>query len=115
MNQTGDKLFFTNLNHHKVLTLARDGTILHTFTDPDLKWPRGIHVTAQGQMLVCGEGSNTILQLDCEGRKKLATLATSSDGLSQPMSVCYNRSTASIIVGESGQYDDNKIIVFSVQ
>ncbi|KAH3776079.1 hypothetical protein DPMN_177492 [Dreissena polymorpha] len=115
VNQTGDKILFTSLNDHKVITLARDGTILHTFTDPDLKWPHGIHVTAQGQMLVCGEGSNTILQLDCEGRKKLATLATSSDELSYPLSVCYNRSTASIIVGQSGPYDDNKIIVFSVQ
>ncbi|KAH3692301.1 hypothetical protein DPMN_194751, partial [Dreissena polymorpha] len=82
VNPTGDKIFVTNLDHHKVLTLARDGTVLFTFTDPDLKWPCGIHVTAQGQVLVCGGTSNNLMQLDGEGRKKLATLATNRDGLS---------------------------------
>ncbi|KAH3768200.1 hypothetical protein DPMN_169412 [Dreissena polymorpha] len=111
LNPTGDKIFVTNGDHHKVLTLARDGSVLCTFTDPDLKWPRGIHVTAQGQVLVCGWESNNILQLDCEGRKKLATLATSRDELNYPTSVCYNRSTASIIVG----IYFNIILVFKVQ
>ncbi|KAH3824495.1 uncharacterized protein LOC127832611 [Dreissena polymorpha] len=109
---TGDKIFVTNCDHDKVLTLARDGSILCTFTDPDLKGPLGIHVTAQGQVLVCGRDSHTLLQLDGEGRKKLSTLATSSDGLRYPFSVCYNRSTASIIVG---QYETDKILVFKVQ
>ncbi|KAH3689135.1 hypothetical protein DPMN_184705 [Dreissena polymorpha] len=49
-----------------------------------MKCPDGIHVTAQGQVLVCGRYSRTVLQLDGEGRKKLATLATICDGLSRP-------------------------------
>ncbi|KAH3739390.1 hypothetical protein DPMN_046042 [Dreissena polymorpha] len=79
MSPSGDRIFVTNYTHHKVLTLARDGTILCTCTDPDLQSPNGIHVTAQEQVLVCGADSNTILQLDVEGRKKLATLATRRD------------------------------------
>ncbi|KAH3716626.1 hypothetical protein DPMN_059352 [Dreissena polymorpha] len=82
------------------------------FTDPDLHCPCGIHVTDLGQVLVCAASSNTILQLDGEGKKKLATLATERDGLNYPQSVCYNRSTASIIVTH---HLSNKILVFKVK
>ncbi|XP_052235698.1 uncharacterized protein LOC127847674 isoform X8 [Dreissena polymorpha] len=112
VSTSGDKIFVTNYEHGKVITLARDGTVICTFTDPELVGPRGIHVTAQGQVLVCGASSRTILQLDGEGKKKLATLATRSDGLYKPQSVCYNRSSSSIIVGQNVCAD---ILVFKVK
>ncbi|KAH3749949.1 hypothetical protein DPMN_184465 [Dreissena polymorpha] len=112
VSPSGDTLFFTNNSHHKVLSLARDGTVHHTFTDPDLQFTAGIHVTAQGQVLVCGGVSHTIIQLDGKGKKKLATLATRKDGLCYPHAVCYNRSTVSIIVGQSGC---NRILAFPVK
>ncbi|XP_052247474.1 uncharacterized protein LOC127855724 [Dreissena polymorpha] len=108
----GDTIFITNYSHHKVLTLARDGTVLQAFTDPDLQHPSVIQVTALGQVLVCGESSSTIIQLDGEGKKKLATLATKRDGLNHPLSVFYNRSTASIIVG---QLSSDNILVLRVK
>ncbi|XP_052246517.1 uncharacterized protein LOC127855151 [Dreissena polymorpha] len=112
VSPSGDKIFITNNSHHKVLTLARDGTVLQTFTDPDLQRPWGIHATALGQVLVCGWSISTIIQLDGEGKKKLATLATKRDGLIYPHSVFYNRSTASIIVG---QLCSDNIIVLRVK
>ncbi|XP_052245445.1 uncharacterized protein LOC127854442 [Dreissena polymorpha] len=112
VSPSGDKIFVTNCSHHKVLTLATDGTVLHTFTNPDLQEPNGINVTDLGQVLVCGGSSNTIIQLDGEGKKKLATLASKRDILAYPESVYFNRSTASIIVG---QWARNKILVFKVK
>ncbi|XP_052235704.1 uncharacterized protein LOC127847679 isoform X2 [Dreissena polymorpha] len=112
VSPSGDKIFVTNFIHDKVITLARDGTVICTFTDPDLEFPRGIHVTAKGQVLVCGYLSDTILQLDGEGKKKLTTLVTSKDGLCKPVSVFYNRSSSSIIVGQ--HYNAN-ILVFKVK
>ncbi|XP_052248343.1 uncharacterized protein LOC127856280 isoform X2 [Dreissena polymorpha] len=110
----GDKIFVLNIRQGQVLTLAKDGTPLYTFTDTDLHNTRGIHVTPQGQVLVCGGVSKTMLQLDGGCTKKLATLATKDD-LNFPVSVFYNRSTTSIIVG---QLDSNtlstKILVFKV-
>ncbi|KAH3718340.1 hypothetical protein DPMN_061143 [Dreissena polymorpha] len=81
-------------------------------TDPDLRGPSGIHVTALGQVLVCGVQSTNLLQLDGAGKKKLATIATESDRLYGPLSVNFNRSTASIIVGTWHNY---KILVFEVK
>ncbi|KAH3718300.1 hypothetical protein DPMN_061103 [Dreissena polymorpha] len=107
----GDKIFVSNLSDNKVLTLARDGTMLHTFADVYLIGPCNLHVNELGRVLVCGSRSNTIVQLDREGKKKLATLDTRSDGLEGPCSVFYNRSTASFIVGLSF----SKIHVFKVK
>ncbi|KAH3749118.1 hypothetical protein DPMN_183609 [Dreissena polymorpha] len=110
VSHTWDKLYITNSSQHKLLTLARDGSVLATFTDPALQGPGGIHVTPAGQVLVCGYVSNTIIQVDDEGRKKLAILATKEDGVVFPQSVCYNRHTASILVG----LNNNSILVFKV-
>ncbi|KAH3824551.1 hypothetical protein DPMN_126388 [Dreissena polymorpha] len=112
VSPTGDKLYITNSSQDKLLTLAMDGSVLATFMDPILKLLCGVHVTPVGQLLVCGRNSNTILQVDSKGNKKLATLATQRDGVNSPCSVSYNNNNGSIIVG---QRDKNKILVFKVQ
>ncbi|KAH3891018.1 transcription intermediary factor 1-alpha-like [Dreissena polymorpha] len=112
VSPSGDKIFVIH-HSYEVLTLATDGTVLHTFTDPDLQKPYSIHVTDLGQVLViCGRSSKTIIQLDGEGKKKLATLASEWDGLAYPVSVYFYRSTASIIVGQTAR---NNILVFKVK
>ncbi|KAH3881850.1 hypothetical protein DPMN_005777 [Dreissena polymorpha] len=114
VSPTGDRLYISS-NYswqNKLLTLARDGTLLATFTDPDLRGPSGLHVTPAGQVLVCGWGSHTVLQVGWEGQSKLTTLATWEDGVWCPGSVCYSSTTSSIIVGVYGK--DN-ILVFRVE
>ncbi|KAH3882055.1 hypothetical protein DPMN_005985 [Dreissena polymorpha] len=71
---------------HKLLTLARDGTLLATYSDPALESPLGLHVTPAGQVLVCGRWSYTVLQVGWEGESKLATLASQKDGVWRPLS-----------------------------
>ncbi|KAH3894931.1 hypothetical protein DPMN_019091 [Dreissena polymorpha] len=88
--QTIVLLYIISYQQDKLLTLARDGTLLATYTDPALQLPRG-------QVLVCGELFSNVLQL--------ATLATQEDGLRLPASVCYSSTTSSIIVGQD--WDDN--------
>ncbi|KAH3750422.1 protein PML-like isoform X2 [Dreissena polymorpha] len=51
VSPTGDKLYITNYIQHKLLTLARDGSVLSTFMDYELECPRGVHVTPAGQVL----------------------------------------------------------------
>ncbi|KAH3895037.1 hypothetical protein DPMN_019197 [Dreissena polymorpha] len=111
VSPTGDRLYITSWSQHKLHTLARDGTLLATYTDPALLRPDGLHVTPTGQLLVCGFLSDTVLQVGWEGKSKLATLATQKDGMRWPESVCYSSTTSSIIVGQNG---DN-ILVFRVE
>ncbi|KAH3749923.1 hypothetical protein DPMN_184438 [Dreissena polymorpha] len=107
----GDKIYVTNQHTHQLLTLAIDGTVISTFTDIDLKGPRGVHVTPRGQVLVCGDKSNALIQVDNEGKKKLATLATKKDGVNDPRSVLYSSSTDTVIMGFS---TNDSIMVFKV-
>ncbi|KAH3895614.1 hypothetical protein DPMN_019779 [Dreissena polymorpha] len=112
VSPTGDRLYITSLQQNKLLTLARDGTLLATYSDPALGWLRGLHVTPAGQVLVCGDHFHTVVQVGWEGESKLATLATQKDGVRRPQSVCYCSTTSSIIVG---QYWDDNILVFRVE
>ncbi|KAH3750131.1 hypothetical protein DPMN_184648 [Dreissena polymorpha] len=94
-----------------LITLAMDGTLLSTLTDPQLVGPKGLHVTPTGQVLVCGIRSHTVIQVDREGKKKMATLASEKDGISYPVSICYNTNSHHIIVGV---YANPKIIVMEL-
>ncbi|XP_052275047.1 uncharacterized protein LOC127874628 [Dreissena polymorpha] len=111
VSPTGDRLYITSYWQSKLLTLARDGTLLATYTDPALVRSRGLHVTPAGQVLVCGYLSNTVLQVGWKGQSKLTTLATEEDGVWYPVSVCYSSTTSSIIVGQLGY----NIMVFRVE
>ncbi|XP_052260793.1 uncharacterized protein LOC127864941 [Dreissena polymorpha] len=112
VSPTGDRLYIISSWHNKLLTLARDGTLLATYSDTALVRPYGLHVTPAGQVLVCGYWSDTVLQVGWEGESKLSTLATKEDGVWGPRSVCYSSTTSSIIVG---QYRNNNILVFRVE
>ncbi|KAH3879432.1 hypothetical protein DPMN_003335 [Dreissena polymorpha] len=79
VSPTGDRLYII-IWQHKLLTLARDGTLLATYTGPALDGPCGLHVTPAGQVLVCGYWSHTVLQVGWEGKSKLATLGTRRKG-----------------------------------
>ncbi|XP_052236955.1 uncharacterized protein LOC127848500 isoform X2 [Dreissena polymorpha] len=95
----GDLIFVLNFAQNKLITLTIDGTLISKFTDPELQGPKGVHVTPTGQVLVCGISSHTVIQVDREGKKKLATLASENDGLRYPVSVCYNTNTDQMSVG----------------
>ncbi|KAH3718005.1 hypothetical protein DPMN_060802 [Dreissena polymorpha] len=107
----GDWIYVLNLAQNKLITLTIAGTLLSTFTDPELQGPNGVHVTPKGQVLVCGISSHTVIQVDREGKKKLATLASEKDGLRYPVSVCYNTNTDQMIVG---LFASNKISVMEL-
>ncbi|KAH3722030.1 uncharacterized protein LOC127854457 [Dreissena polymorpha] len=106
---TGERIYVTNYLQHKLLTLATDGTIISSFTDRELQCPYGVHVTTAGQVLLCGGSS--IIHVDKEDKKKLATLASKKDGMIKP--VCYDINTKSIIVGQ--QHSTKNIIVLTVK
>ncbi|XP_052283778.1 uncharacterized protein LOC127880509 [Dreissena polymorpha] len=116
LSPAGDRIYVTSVyesmhfNKSALLTLATDGSLISTFFVPELAIPRGVHVTPDGQVLCCAY--NTVLQVDHEGKKKLATLASQRDGLRNPISVCYNSNIHQIIVG---QHENNKIIVIELQ
>ncbi|XP_052220176.1 uncharacterized protein LOC127837298 [Dreissena polymorpha] len=101
LSPAGDRIYVTNYYQNKLITLATDGTVISTFTDPELQGSYVVHVTPSGQVLVLRSSSLIVIQVDHEGGKKLATVASQTDiiGLCKPLSICYNTNTDQIIVG----------------
>ncbi|XP_052779587.1 uncharacterized protein LOC128216915 [Mya arenaria] len=99
ISNDGKTIFITNREKHQLITLDNNGNKLALLTDPDMKGPTGVHVTPAGHVFVCCIDSDTVLQVDKDGKKKLATLARKEDGLYGPGDLLFSSSTSSLIVG----------------
>ncbi|XP_052239446.1 uncharacterized protein LOC127850451 [Dreissena polymorpha] len=114
----GARIYVANAASNQLVTHSRDGRVISTLTDPALGGNSaffclpGIHVTDLGQVLVCGVQSNTIIQVDMDGRKRLTEVVTARDGVTNPRSVYYSKHRGSLIVG---MWERDDIRVYEAQ
>ncbi|KAH3820542.1 RING finger domain and kelch repeat-containing protein DDB_G0271372-like [Dreissena polymorpha] len=113
----GERIYATNVVSKQLVTLSRDGTVISTLAQPaqDLCYPiwlPGLHVTDSGQVLLCGLWSETVHQVDRDGRQILAEVVKQHIDVSYPTSVYYSKRTSSMIVG---MQEYNEIVVFKTQ
>ncbi|XP_052780966.1 uncharacterized protein LOC128217690 [Mya arenaria] len=99
ISNDGETIYITNYTGHELITLNNKGKKQASLTDPDMKSPIGVHVTSAGHVFVCCSSSGTVLQVDKDGKKKLATLARKEDGVCRPYSLFFSSRTSSLIVG----------------
>ncbi|KAH3707344.1 hypothetical protein DPMN_066746 [Dreissena polymorpha] len=85
-----------------------DGTLISTLISNQLQGPWGVHVTPAGQVLVCGFQCHSVIQVDREGRNKMATLLSQIKGRSRSAAVCANKNIDQIMVG----LENNNNIIF---
>jgi len=80
-----------------IVCLDEDGRVITEVTDRRLRYPNGLTVVGNDQVLVCGFGSNNVLQL---GRNfmSMGEVIPETGGLRNPRSVCYDVNTHRIIV-----------------
>ncbi|KAH3811831.1 hypothetical protein DPMN_140246 [Dreissena polymorpha] len=109
VSPSGDRTYIVNPDHHRLITLSRDGTVFCTFTVNELESPIAVHATTSGQLLVVG--INSVLQVDSEGKRTLVILATERVGAKRPQSVFYNSAKSSILIG---QYNYSKLLELKV-
>ncbi|XP_052778817.1 uncharacterized protein LOC128216292 [Mya arenaria] len=94
ISNDGKTIYITN---NQLITLDNLGNKLAIFTDPDWKGPFGVHATTTGHLFVCCLGSYTVLQVDKDGKTKLATLAR-KDGVYRPIALFFSSRTSSLVV-----------------
>ncbi|KAH3844752.1 hypothetical protein DPMN_087014 [Dreissena polymorpha] len=104
LDVTNNTLDVTNYTFNKLLTLYMNGTVLSSSEHPALQCPLGVHMSASGQLLVCGYRSCTIVQVDAE--VGVVKLASKEDGLDGPESIYYR--AGRLIVG---QRSDNILVI----
>jgi len=94
----GTRIFISHAGHHTLTTLNSDGTVLHTFTDPEMREPIALHVSPGGHVFV-GCENGTVLQVSSDGTRKLTTIVGREDTRKCIRSLCYNTNTGDLAVG----------------
>ena len=85
--------------------------IFFTYKDPELKYPRGLVVDDDDNVLITGQGSNNIHVFKSDGTK-YKVLLTSSDGIQMPLGMAYNSITKTLVVGG---WAVEKLTIFNFQ
>ncbi|KAH3799625.1 hypothetical protein DPMN_153236 [Dreissena polymorpha] len=92
----GTTIYVTTENDgNSCITLKKAGTLQPPSGEIKLSRPDGVHVTANGQVLVCCRGSKEIVQLDSEGKEILARFSVSR----APRCVCLSKENGMLLVG----------------
>ena len=97
-NATTGKIYVSDTDTNTVTCLMSDGSTVYQYKDKDLKWPRGVCVDDEENIIVCGRGSANVQIVTASGRK-LGCLLTSRDGINNPMSVAYRDTDDTLIIG----------------
>ncbi|XP_052779862.1 uncharacterized protein LOC128217055 [Mya arenaria] len=111
ISNDGKTIYITNYSNNQLTTLDNLGNKLATFTDPDLRGPTGVHLTTAGHVFVSCFEFHTVLQVDKDGKTKLATLARKQDGVYSPIALFFSSRSSSLVVG--GRKDT--LLVINVQ
>ena len=98
VSASGEKIFVSDFNKDTITCLTHSGTVIYTYKDGDMTWPRGLICDSGDNVLVCGRDSNNVHTISPDGTK-YRTLLTSQDGLTYPFSIAYKESEDTLIVG----------------
>ncbi|XP_052779433.1 uncharacterized protein LOC128216807 [Mya arenaria] len=99
ISNDGKTIYIINYFKHQLIKLDNNGNKLALLTDPDMRYPTGVHVTPAGHVFVCCELFNTVLQVDNDGKKKMTTVVRKEDGLNSLQDLFFSSRTSSLIVG----------------
>ncbi|XP_052817011.1 uncharacterized protein LOC128243338 [Mya arenaria] len=102
----GQIIYIAEFDTNPLITLDKNGQVFTKLKDPELKYACGVCVSPSGHVFVCVVETESVVQVDREGRQKLATVA---DGLDFPQSVWFSECNSCLIVG-NGENDSIVVI-----
>ena len=110
VSRSGDKIFISDRDTHRVSCLSSNGDILYQYGDDGLQRPCGLFVDDKDNAMVCGDYSHTVEVIAAPG-KKHQTLLTSKDGISNPICVSLRPLDGTLVVG---CWDNNNLFVYKL-
>lgn len=106
-----NNIYHTNNSKNTVICYDQKGNKQWVFMNKSvLKFPTGISVDNKGNVFVAGRYSNNVVVISADG-KRHRVLLTSQDGLVNPWSLHYDRSTNQLLVANY----HNKAFVYSLR
>ena len=97
-NLDGTKLYVSDYWAHQVLCMASDGQLIYAYSDPEMKYPRGILVDAADNALVCCEASSNVHIVKADGTRH-RILLRSEHGIQTPFAIDYRISDGMLAIG----------------
>lgn len=110
VSANGTMLYITDENSG-LTTIDRSGKLLGIIMHNDLRGAQGVCVGHDGNVLVCGFESDTVIKVDGSGKKRLGTVIQDNGDLSDPKSLCVDNQNSKLYVG---QWND-KLTVFKIK
>ena len=110
VSNSGEKIFISDGGTHTITCLTTTGTVIYSYKDDYMRFPRGLICDSGDNVLVCGLGHDNVRTISPDGNK-CHTLLTSQDGLRYPRSVAYKESEDTLIVGCE---DSSKLLLFKL-
>ena len=111
LNRSGNKLYVSDYGTNQLTCMTTEGKHIFTYSDRDLKPPRGIVLDEDDNILLCGEKTSNIHVIKSDGTKH-KVLLSSTDGVTSPCGMAYCSSSRKLVVG--GYRVDN-ISIFTLQ
>ena len=103
-----NKIYVSDREQDTVTCLRSDGTVIYQYKDPALRYPGGLCVDDEDNVIVCGGSSHNIHIVPAAGEKR-SVILTSNYGVTYPQCVAYRRMDHTLIVG--CYYNDNLFVI----
>ena len=104
VSRSGKKIFVSDGGCYTatVSCMTTDGNLVYQYKDKKLRYPEGMYVDAEDNILICVSGCNTVQMVTANG-KKYGTLLSSNDGIDSPYSIAYRETDDTLLVGRRDQ------------
>ncbi|XP_045173634.1 uncharacterized protein LOC123535147 [Mercenaria mercenaria] len=111
ISDTGDKIFVTD-SKKGVVTVDTQGKHIETFSDTGVTNALAVCTDYKGNLFVCGNASNNVVQLTQNGKEKLGVVVQKSDGVQNSLSISFDPRRCTLIVTQCG---NDKVKFFDLQ
>ena len=113
ISNDGSRLHITNRDANQLLTMDVEGRHVTSLEDVDIALPTAMCVSkVSGHVFLCGQWSNTIIQVEKDGRRKLTTLAIEEDGVEFPQTAMFDSHASAVVLG---QWESDHILVLKLK
>ncbi|XP_062615207.1 E3 ubiquitin-protein ligase TRIM39-like [Saccostrea cucullata] len=92
---TGNSYFVSDSQNNRVTSITRSVYRRFHYTHANMKSPRGLALTSNGDMFIAGWGSDTVHRVDENGRLKEEFLCR-HDGIISPQAVCVSKDNTTL-------------------
>ncbi|XP_053381074.1 uncharacterized protein LOC123553333 [Mercenaria mercenaria] len=108
VSEDGSKVYVTDC-YNGLVILNNHENIVEKFDGDQLDGAFDSYLTGRGSLLVCGSGSNNVLQFGRDG-KLIGEIAKSDDEDTDYQAICCNQQMSKMIIGR----DDDEIEVYNI-